>query len=191
MLHSLRYWDQDLLVWLNNLGNEPYDAFWIFVTQIESWTPLFLFFIGVLLYYYKGKKGLVLLLGGIITFLITLAITDFTKTYAARIRPNNIESLSSVIRVLKNPTSYSFFSGHASSSFCIVVFLVLCIRKLNPWVYLAFIWPLLFAGSRIYIGVHYPSDIIVGALVGSLIAILGHGGAAYLSKKYSKQLSSM
>ena len=183
MLHSLRYWDQDLLVWLNNLGNEPYDAFWIFVTQIESWTPLFLFFIGVLLYYYKGKKGLVLLLGGIITFLITLAITDFTKTYAARIRPNNIESLSSVIRVLKNPTSYSFFSGHASSSFCIVVFLVLCIRKLNPWVYLAFIWPLLFAGSRIYIGVHYPSDIIVGALVGSLIAILGHGGAAYLSTK--------
>ena len=183
MLRSLRYWDQDLLVWLNNLGTEPYDAFWIFVTQIESWTPLFLFFIGVLLYYYKGKKGLVLLLGGIITFFITLAITDFTKIYAARIRPNNIETLSSVIRVLKNPTSYSFFSGHASSSFCIVVFLVLCIRKLNTWVYLAFIWPLLFAGSRIYLGVHYPSDIIVGALVGSLIAILGHSGAAYLSKK--------
>ena len=183
MLHSLRYWDQDLLVWLNNLGNEPYDAFWIFVTQIESWTPLFLFFIGVLLYYYKGKKGLVLLLGGIITFLITLAITDFTKMYVARIRPNNIDSLSSVIRVLKNPTSYSFFSGHASSSFCIVVYLVLCIREFNTWVYLAFIWPILFAGSRIYVGVHYPSDIIVGALVGSLLAILGHGGGVYLSKK--------
>lgn len=180
---SLRYWDQDLLVWLNNLGNEPYDAFWIFVTQIESWTPLFLFFIGVLLYYYKGKKGLVLLLGGIITFLITLAITDFTKMYVARIRPNNIDSLSSVIRVLKNPTSYSFFSGHASSSFCIVVYLVLCIREFNTWVYLAFIWPILFAGSRIYVGVHYPSDIIVGALVGSLLAILGHGGGVYLSKK--------
>ena len=183
MLRSLRYWDQDLLVWLNNLGNEPYDAFWIFVTQIESWTPLFLFFIGVLLYYYKGKKGLVLLLYGIITFLITLAITDFTKMYVARIRPNNIDSLSSVIRVLKNPTSYSFFSGHASSSFCIVVYLVLCIREFNTWVYLAFIWPILFAGSRIYVGVHYPSDIIVGALVGSLLAILGHGGGVYLSKK--------
>ena len=180
---SLRYWDQDLLVWLNNLGNEPYDAFWIFVTQIESWTPLFLFFIGVLLYYYKGKKGLVLLLYGIITFLITLAITDFTKMYVARIRPNNIDSLSSVIRVLKNPTSYSFFSGHASSSFCIVVYLVLCIREFNTWVYLAFIWPILFAGSRIYVGVHYPSDIIVGALAGSLLAILGHGGGVYLSKK--------
>ncbi len=79
MLRSLRYWDQNLLVWLNNLGSESFDDFWIFVTQIESWTPLFLYFIGVLLYYYKGKKGIVLLLGGVITFLITLAITDVTK----------------------------------------------------------------------------------------------------------------
>ena len=62
MFSSLRYWDQDLLVWLNNLGNEPYDAFWIFVTQIESWTPLFLYFIGIVLYYHKGKKGAILLL---------------------------------------------------------------------------------------------------------------------------------
>ncbi|MDB4028603.1 phosphatase PAP2 family protein [Flavobacteriaceae bacterium] len=183
MFSSLRYWDQDLLVWLNNLGNEPYDAFWIFVTQIESWTPLFLYFIGIVFYYHKGKKGAILLLGGIVTFLVTLAITDLTKTYVARVRPNNLDSLSSVIRVLKNPTSYSFFSGHASSSFCIVVFLVLCIRKFNHWVYLAFIWPVLFAASRIYVGVHYPSDILVGALVGSVLAVLGYGVSIYLAKK--------
>ena len=183
MLSSLRYWDQDLLVWLNNLGNEPYDAFWIFVTQIESWTPLFLYFIGIVLYYHKGKKGAVLLLGGIVTFLVTLAITDLTKTYVARIRPNNLATLSDLLRVLKTPTSYSFFSGHASSSFCIVVFLVLCIRKFNLWVYLAFLWPVLFAASRIYVGVHYPSDIVVGALVGSLLAVLGYGFSTYLAKK--------
>ena len=183
MLSFLRYWDQDLLVWLNNLGNEPYDAFWIFVTQIESWTPLFLYFIGVVLYYHKGKKGAILLLGGIVIFLVTLAITDLTKTYVARIRPNNLDSLSSVIRVLKNPTSYSFFSGHASSSFCIVVFLVLCVRNFNHWVYLAFIWPVLFAASRIYVGVHYPSDIVVGAVVGSILAVFGYRVSTYLAKK--------
>ena len=188
MLSFLRYWDQDLLVWLNNLGNEPYDAFWIFVTQIESWTPLFLYFIGVVLYYHKGKKGAILLLGGIVIFLVTLAITDLTKTYVARIRPNNLDSLSSIIRVLKNPTSYSFFSGHASSSFCIVVFLVLCVRKFNLWVYLAFMWPVLFAASRIYVGVHYPSDIAVGALVGSLLAVLGYGVSTYLAKKVQQTI---
>ena len=183
MLRSLRYWDQDFLIWLNNLGKESYDAFWIFVTQIESWTPLFLYFIGVLLYYYKGRRGVILLLLGIITFLSTLAITDFTKIYVARIRPNNIDNLYCVLRVLKHPTSYSFFSGHASSSFCIVVYLVLCLKKLNPWVYLSFIWPILFAGSRIYVGVHYPSDIIVGALVGSVLALLGYWGSVYMVKK--------
>ena len=100
-----------------------------------------------------------------------------------RIRPNNIDSLYCVLRVLKHPTSYSFFSGHASSSFCIVVYLVLCIRKLNPWVYLSFIWPILFAGSRIYVGVHYPSDLIMGALVGGVLALLGYWGSVYVAKK--------
>ena len=183
MLRSLRYWDQDLLVWLNNLGSESFDDFWIFVTQIESWTPLFLYFIGVLLYYYKGEKGIVLLLGGVITFLITLAITDVTKIFVQRIRPNNIDHLLDVIRVLKDPTGYSFFSGHASSSFSIVVYVVLCVRNFSPWVYLTFIWPLLFSLSRIYVGVHYPSDLLVGALVGSLIAFLIFGRASYFAKK--------
>ncbi len=183
MFCSLRYWDQDLLVWLNNLGSEPYDAFWIFVTHIESWTPLFLYFIGIVFYYHKGKKGAVLLLGGIVTFIVTLAVTDFTKTHVGRIRPNNLATLSDLLRVLKTPTSYSFFSGHASSSFCIVIFLVLCLRKFNLWVYLAFIWPILFAGSRIYVGVHYPSDILIGAFVGSLLAVLGYRCSAYLAKK--------
>jgi len=88
-----------------------------------------------------------------------------------------------VIRVLKDPTGYSFFSGHASSSFSIVVYVVLCVRNFSPWVYLAFIWPLLFSLSRIYVGVHYPSDLLVGALVGSLIAFLIFGRASYFAKK--------
>jgi undecaprenyl-diphosphatase len=50
-------------------------------------------------------------------------------------------------------------------------------------VYLAFIWPILFAGSRIYVGVHYPSDILVGAFVGSILAVLGYRCSAYLAKK--------
>jgi undecaprenyl-diphosphatase len=50
-------------------------------------------------------------------------------------------------------------------------------------VYFSFIWPILFAGSRIYVGVHYPSDIIVGALVGSVLALLGYWGSVYAVKK--------
>jgi undecaprenyl-diphosphatase len=183
MLTSWINWDQDLLVWLNNLGNDSYDAFWVFATQIESWTPLFLYFIIIVLYYYKGKKGLVMLLGAIITFLVTLALTDLTKTYVARIRPNNIAALSGMIRVLQEPTSYSFFSGHASSGFCIVTFLVLAIRRFNSWIYLAYAWPIIFVVSRIYVGVHFPSDILAGALVGSILAVLGFRVSRYGIRK--------
>ena len=173
MLTSWVYWDQDLLVWLNNLGKEPYDVFWVFATQIESWIPLFIYFCIIVLYYHKGKKGLAMLLGAIVTFLVTLALTDLTKIYVARIRPNNITELSGLIRVLQDPATYSFFSGHASSSFCIVTFLVLAIRRFNSWIYLAYAWPIIFVVSRIYVGVHFPSDILSGAVVGIILAVQG------------------
>ncbi|MGK0385593.1 MAG: undecaprenyl-diphosphatase, partial [Patiriisocius sp.] len=157
MFTTLKNWDQELFVWLNNLGLEQYDTFWVFATQIESWTALFLYFSVIVLYYHKGKKGVIMLLGIILTFIITFTLTDLTKNYVARIRPNNTTELSGLIRILQKPTSYSFFSGHASSSFSIVTFMVLSIRSFNSWIYLAYLWPLIFVMSRIYVGVHYPS----------------------------------
>ena len=85
-------------------------------------------------------------------------------------RPNNVEALGELIRILQKPTNYSFFSGHASSSFSVTTFVVLALRKYTKWIYLAYIWPLIFVMSRIYVGVHYPSDIFVGALVGTAFA---------------------
>lgn len=183
MFTNLKNWDQELFVWLNNLGIEQYDSFWIFVTKIESWSALFIYFTIILFYYYGRRKALLMFLGLLLTFLITLAITDLTKSYVGRLRPNNSEELSSVIRVLQSPKTFSFFSGHAASSFSIVTFLVLAIKNFNPWIYLAYIWPLIFVASRIYVGVHYPSDILVGAVVGILLATLGYSLSKYFVKK--------
>ena len=123
-----------------------------------------------------------MLCGVILTFIITLTLTNITKEYVGRIRPNNVAEISAMIRVLQEPKTYSFFSGHASSSFSIVTFLVLAIRSFNPWVYLAYIWPLIFVASRIYVGVHYPSDILVGAMVGTIIAFFGYSISKYFVK---------
>jgi undecaprenyl-diphosphatase len=172
MLESLQEWDKEFFIFLNNLGTERYDSFWIFITQIESWIPLFILFIILVFYYYRGKKGLFVFLSVALTFYITLSFTEITKDCVTRLRPNNDESLSGLIRVLQDPSSYSFFSGHASTSFAITTFVVLALRKFNKWIYLAYLWPLLFVSSRIYVGVHYPSDILAGAFVGFLMAIL-------------------
>jgi undecaprenyl-diphosphatase len=95
-------------------------------------------------------------------------ITHLTKISVARLRPNNTEEINALIRIIKTPTDYSFFSGHASSSFSITMLVFLFLRKKVKWAILFFIWPILFAMSRIYVGVHFPIDIIVGMVVGLL-----------------------
>ena len=136
MVEQLKNWDRELFVYLNSLGIEDYDAFWIFVTQIKHWIP------------------------------------NFTKAAVARLRPNNVTDLADVIRILQTPDNYSFFSGHASSSFVVTTFLVLTLREKYKWIYIMYLWPILFIMSRIYVGVHYPGDILVGAFVGTVIAFL-------------------
>ncbi len=97
-------------------------------------------------------------------------LTTVVKTYVARLRPNNEPLLHDLIRVLQEPHNFSFFSGHAASSFSVTTFVVLSLRGMYKWVYIFYIWPILFASSRIFVGVHYPGDILVGAGVGVLMA---------------------
>ncbi|GAB5400654.1 MAG: phosphatase PAP2 family protein [Aureisphaera sp.] len=183
MLETLKQWDRDLLIFLNNLGSTTFDGFWVFITKIESWIPFFLFLTFIVFYYFRKKEGVKVFLWGVATFAITLLLTDLTKIGLERLRPNNVLDLAHQLRVLQHPDSFSFFSGHASTSFAITTFLVLMIRSFNKWIYLAYLWPLLFCASRIYVGVHYPSDIMVGAFVGTTLAILSYRIFVYIKRK--------
>ncbi|RMA57782.1 phosphatase PAP2 family protein [Ulvibacter antarcticus] len=180
MIETLKTWDRELFVFLNNLGIERWDSFWILVTQIETWIPLFILFIVLIFYYYKPKNGALVVLFMVLTFIVTIFFTDLVKDFVARLRPNNVEALNDLIRALQKPTNHSFFSGHASSSFAVTTFVVLSLRKFTNWIFLAYLWPVLFVTSRIYVGVHYPSDILVGALVGTAFAMMGH----FLCKRF-------
>ena len=170
MLERLLQWDQETLLYLNNLGTPAYDGFWSFVTRIIYWTPLFLFFFALFLIKFPKRQAL----GRIsILILLVLAITGLctlVKEWVGRLRPCNDESINGMMRILHTPGDFSFFSGHASSSFAVTVLAYLLLRDKVKWAAIFFIWPLLFSYSRLYLGVHYPLDVIVGALVGSLLA---------------------
>ena len=172
MLEQLIEWDRETLIFLNGLGIEQYDVFWTLITQIPTWIPLFLFFFFLMLWYHPLKKAVVLM-GMVIALLgFILLATELTKEWVERIRPNNDTEINHLLRVLRNPTSYSFFSGHAATSFSITSLVVLFLRNRTKWIWLLFIWPILFSLSRIYVGVHYPIDILVGTLVGVSTAFL-------------------
>lgn len=109
----------------------------------------------------------------IIALLVTFTdqLVNLIKEITQRIRPNNDETIENLIRVLKNSSDFSFVSGHAANSFAVSIFVILSLKNYIKLIYFLLIWPLLFAYSRIYLGVHYPLDVLSGALLGILIGI--------------------
>lgn len=172
MLQTLIQLDKELLVFLNNLGSDAYDSFWMFITKQLNWIPFFL-----LLFYLLKKKVGWKKLGVIVLFLallilITDQLTNLFKYSFQRLRPCNTEDIKEYIRIVKSSSSYSFFSGHASNSTATMVFVFMLLKRYYKYAYLVFIFPLVFAYSRIYLSLHFPGDIIVGFIVGILNGLL-------------------
>ncbi len=172
MLDKLQQWDRDTFIYLNGLGIERYDAFWSVVTKFGTWTPLFVLIVFLLFWKRPIKKSL-----WDLTFFLLMIVTvgyaiDTVKKGVGRLRPNNEETINQMIRVLHTPHDFSFFSGHAASSFSIATMAILLLRGRYKWIYLVLLWPILFSFSRIYLGVHYPLDILVGMMVGICFAFL-------------------
>src|SRR5210317_921613 len=135
------------MVHLNGLGSESWDHFWILATNQMSWIPLYLIFFYLIFSSLGWKKGLALV--ALTAVLITFSdqFTVFLKDSFERLRPNNDPSVNSMIRILKNNKSFSFVSGHATTSMAVSLLMFLTLRKNFPYTWLFFIWPLMFAYS--------------------------------------------
>lgn len=182
MLEQLHQYDQSLLIYLNQLSGSFLDTFWVFVTQIYTWIPLFALLLFLVFKNHSGKQAVKITTVVVTTLVFVLLLTELTKEWVQRIRPNNNDEINNLIKVLQNPDNFSFFSGHASSSFAITTILFMVLRKQVKYIQLLFIWPLLFSSSRIFVGVHYPSDILVGVLVGIFFGFVFHRFLRYITR---------
>ncbi len=166
MQQKIQSLDTVLLIYLNNLGSDYYDRLWLLVTIQWTWLPLF-FLLLFLIYKKLGvKQTLYLLLFVAVLITFTDQVANLFKNGFQRLRPCDNPKVNTLIRVVQYRNSYSFFSAHAASSMAVSTFLYLNLKRYYKYFYALFLWPLIFAYSRIYLGLHYPVDIVSGYLFG-------------------------
>ena len=178
-------YDKELFVYLNSLGNEHWDAFWMGVTNMLAWIPLYVFLLYLIYRAFGWKKTLFYLFFIALMVAFSDQFANLIKYTFERLRPNNDPEINTYIRILKTPRGFSFYSAHAGTSMVVSTFMYNTLKSYYKYMYLLFIWPVLFAYSRIYVGVHFPTDILTGALAGALIGYLFYRLSLYLLPKFN------
>lgn len=171
MLERLIQLDIRLFLWLNSLHNDFFDSIMNFVSGHMEWLPLYLILLGLIIYKYKWKSIWIILSIVIAIALADLVSTRIFKEQIQRLRPSHNPDLAGKVHLVKNYTGglYGFVSSHAANSFCLAVIIIrLFHNRLIRIIMLTY--AIIVSYSRIYLGVHYPGDIIGGALLGTLIA---------------------
>ncbi|EIA09077.1 phosphatase PAP2 family protein [Flavobacterium frigoris] len=184
MIEKILSLDTKLLIYLNNLGFAQYDGLWLIITNQLNWLPLFLLLLYIIFKKIGTKQTLYLLLFVALLIAFTDQATNLFKNGFQRLRPCADPKVNTFIRVVQFRGSYSFFSGHAANSMAVAVFLYLNLKRYSKYFYVLFLWPLIFAYSRIYLGLHFPVDILSGYLFGMFSGFVFYKLHQAAQKKY-------
>lgn len=178
MLEKLLRLDLKLFFRINNQWTHPLlDAIVPWLREPYFWAPLYLFLL-VFIVMNFGWRGF----WWIAFFLITFGLADqsslYIKEVVGRLRPCRDPLMQQFVRVLVSycPRSGSFTSSHAANHFALATFCFLTFRHLSKWyASLFFVWAMSIAYAQVYVGVHYPLDVLGGAVLGILIGTLSGG----------------
>jgi len=179
--------DQALFELINTKWtNSFFDRIMPWMRTSEHWIPLYVFLLGFLFYKWGWKAW-----KWVVTVAVTIALTDQVSSFIFkpllhRLRPCADPAMVAHVKLLLGacPTSFSFTSSHAANHFSLAMLVFMTLQPLlKKYTYLFFLWAGLISYAQIYVGVHYPLDVIAGTLIGITIGYL-------FSKIYLKWTSS-
>ena len=186
MIEQLLQYDTELFIFLNSLGSSTWDGLWLIITNKLTFIPLYAILL-FLIYRHLGLKTLLLLvfvIAAMITF--TDQITNLFKDGFQRPRPCRVNDLEGFIRyVAPRCGKYGFFSGHSSNSMAAAVFAGLLLKPYyKNLIFILLFWSAIVAYSRIYVGVHYPLDIVCGLAFGAIAGFIFYKLQVNLRKRF-------
>lgn len=173
MLQKLHNLDTDLFLWLNGRYTPWLDPIMVWVTERNSWFPFYALLIGWLIYRFQKQT-----IGLLLTIIAAVALGDqisssVLKPLTLRPRPCHVPALQKLIHpILDCGGQYGFVSSHAATTFALAASLWLLLGRQHPWIRWTFGWAALVSYSRIYVGAHYPLDVLAGTGVGVLSAVI-------------------
>jgi undecaprenyl-diphosphatase len=197
MLESIKNTEYEWFLWLNGFHTPFFDTLMYWISHRFTFIPLYVFLIYLVFKYIKNQPFQKLAF-----IILSVGVSDrftsgFMKPYFQRLRPCHDPIIGKFVHIVDGcGGQYGFVSSHAANSFALVMSFYLLFyhfKKNNSYfkalVFLLFIWAIIVSYSRIYNGVHYPSDILVGGLIGIFITLLFYILFNKLTKNQLKRLN--
>lgn len=183
MIEYLQQLDQDVFMSLHLLVRGQYmdSSMWL-VTSRLIWVPMYVVLAWWIIRKFGTKRGIIVIATiGLAVLCADKICADVIRPLVERLRPSNLNNaLSDNVNIVNGYRGgrFGFPSCHAANTIVLATYLTLLCRGYAVWMWM-FVWALLNCYSRVYLGVHYPGDLIVGGIVGALFAWLWWLAARY------------